>query len=206
MMTDLFCFPKRGTWLRALAGVLLGGMLAATCAVRAQPAWGLDQLMQALARNKSGHATFVEKKYIGMLDRPVESSGELIYSAPDRLEKRTLKPKPESMVLVGNTLTLERGSRRYVLALQDYPELGAFTESIRGTLAGDEKALVRVYDIALDGTEQHWTLTLRPRQPKMAAAVQSIVLQGHAAEVRSIDIEQTDHDRSVMTITPVPGP
>ena len=203
-MTDLFFFSKRGAWPRALAGVLLG--LVAACVAQAQPAWGLDQLMQALARNKSGHAAFVEKKYIAMLDRPVESSGELIYSAPDRLEKRTLKPKPESMVLVGNTLTLERGSRRYVLVLQDYPELGAFTESIRGTLAGDEKALVRVYDIALDGTEQHWTLTLRPRQPKMAAAVQSIVLQGHAAEVRSIDIEQTDHDRSVMTITPVPGP
>jgi outer membrane lipoprotein-sorting protein len=205
-MTDLFFPVKRGAWPRALAGVLLGGMLAAMCTARAQPAWGIDQLMQALARNKSGHAAFVEKKYIGMLDRPVESSGELIYSAPDRLEKRTLKPKPESMVLVGNTLTLERGPRRYVLALQDYPELGAFTESIRGTLAGDEKALARVYDIALDGTEQHWTLTLRPLQPKMAAAVQSIVLQGHAAEVRSIEIEQTDHDHSVMTITPVPSP
>lgn len=205
-MTDLFAPLTRRAGARALAGVLLGGMLAATCTVRAQPAWGLDQLMQALARNKSGHATFVEKKYIGMLDRPVESSGELIYSAPDRLEKRTLKPKPESMVLVGNTLTLERGPRRYVLVLQDYPELGAFTESIRATLAGDEKALARVYDIALNGTEQRWTLTLRPLQPKMAAAVQSIVLQGRAAEVRSIEIEQTDHDRSVMTITPVSTP
>ncbi|MGH8821614.1 MAG: LolA-related protein [Rhodoferax sp.] len=191
---------------RLLAGLVLGLTFFTVCTAQAHAAWGLDQLMQALAQNKSGRATFVEKKYISMLDRPVESSGELIYSAPDRLEKRTLKPKPESMLLQGNTLTLERGPRQYVLALQDYPELGAFTESIRGTLAGDEKALERVYDISLDGSEQGWNLTLRPLQPKMAAAVRHIVIQGRAAQIRSIEIEQTDHDRSVMTITPATAP
>ena len=60
--------------------------------------WDLDQLMRDLAQTRSGHASFVEKKSIAMLDKPVESSGELFYSAPDHLEKRTLKPKPESMI------------------------------------------------------------------------------------------------------------
>lgn len=205
-MPDLSFALNRRACTRVLARVLTGLALAATGTVQAGAAWGLDQLMQALARNKAGEATFVEKKYIAMLDRPVESSGELVYSAPDRLEKRTLQPKPESMVLVGNTLTLERGTRHYVLALQDHPELQAFTESIRGTLAGDEKALARVYGMTLEGTEAHWTLTLRPLEPKMAAAVLRIVLQGRAGQVRSVEIEQTDHDRSVMTITPAASP
>ena len=172
----------------------------------AHAAWDVDQLMQALAQNKSGRATFVEKKYIAMLDRPVESSGDLLYTAPDRLEKRTVKPKPESMVLEGNTLTVERGHRQYVLALQDYPELGAFTESIRGTLAGDQKALARIYNITLDGSEERWTLTLRPIEPKMAAAVQRVVIRGSHADLRSIEIEQADKDRSVMTITSTAPP
>lgn len=201
-MIDL---PSSGQrcWSRLLAGVSLS---LALCSVPAHAGWDVDQLMQALAQNKSGQATFVEKKYLAMLDRPLESSGELLYSAPDRLEKRTLKPKPESMVLQGNTLTIERGRRQYVLALQDYPELGAFTESIRGTLAGDQKALASIYDMTLEGTEERWTLTLHPREPKMAAAVQRVVIRGSGAELRSIEIEQADKDRSVMTITPVTLP
>ena len=75
-------------------------------------AWDLQQLMDSLAQHKSGRATFVETKRIAMLDKPVESLGELVFVAPDRLEKRTLKPKPESMIVDGDALTLERGGRR----------------------------------------------------------------------------------------------
>jgi outer membrane lipoprotein-sorting protein len=79
------------------------------------------QLMQGLAQARSGHAVFTEKKFIAMLDKPVESSGELFYRAPDRLEKRTLKPKPESMILDGDTIVIERGRQKHTLQLQDYP-------------------------------------------------------------------------------------
>lgn len=201
-MTDSL-ISRRRWWGCLLAAA---GLALALLSVPAHAAWDVDRLMQALAQNKSGRATFVEKKYIALLDRPVESSGELLYSAPDRLEKRTVKPKPESMVLQGNTLTVERGRRQYVLALQDYPELGAFTESIRGTLAGDQKALARNYDLTLDGSEERWTLTLRPIDPKMAGAVQRVVIHGSRAELHSIEIEQADKDRSVMTITPATSP
>jgi len=33
---------------------------------------------------------------LAMLERPLQSSGELLYDAPDRLEKRTLKPKAQT--------------------------------------------------------------------------------------------------------------
>lgn len=201
-MTDSL-ISRRRWWGCLLAAA---GLALALLSVPAHAAWDVDRLMQALAQNKSGRATFVEKKYIAMLDKPVESSGELLYTAPDRLEKRTVKPKPESMVLEGNTLTLERGRRQYVLALQDYPELGAFTESIRGTLAGDQKALARIYNITLEGSEERWTLTLRPIESKMAAAVQRVVIHGSHADLRSIEIEQADKDSSVMTITSTAPP
>lgn len=184
--------------LLAGAGLLLG--LIATPALAA---WDLTQLMQGLAQNKSGRASFVEKKYIALLDKPVESSGELLYTAPDRLEKRTLKPKPESMLIESGTLTVERNKRRMTLRLQDYPELVAFTESIRGTLAGDIAALRRIYNVDLEGSEERWTLTLRPVETKMLEVVQRIRIGGSRAEVKTIEIEQTDKDRSVMVIAPL---
>lgn len=186
--------PSRKIWL---AGASL---LLALCSSSAFAAWDVTQLMQGLAKNKSGRASFVEKKYIALLEAPVESSGELLYTAPDRLEKRTLKPRPESLLIEGGSLTVERGKRRMVLRLQDYPELVAFTESIRGTLAGDMVALRRVYNLDLEGSEERWTLTLRPIETKMLEVVQRIRIAGSHADVRTIEIEQTDKDRSVMVI------
>ena len=103
--------------------------------------WDIDQLMRGLAQTQSDHASFVEKKSIAMLDKPVESSGELFYSAPDHLEKRTLKPKAESMTVDGGTLVIERGRQKHRLQLQDYPELAAFIDSTRGPLADNRKTL-----------------------------------------------------------------
>jgi hypothetical protein len=188
---------------RFSAGLAAAGLLLGLLGTPALAAWDVAQLMQGLAQNKSGRASFVEKKYIALLDKPVESSGELLYTAPDRLEKRTLKPRPESMLIESGTLTVERGKRRTTLRLQDYPELVAFTESIRGTLAGDLVALRRIYNLDLEGSEERWTLTLRPIETKMLEVVQRIRIGGSRAEVKTIEIEQADKDRSVMVIAPL---
>ena len=160
----------------------------------------IDQLMQGLAQIRTGHASFVEKKYIAMLDKPVESSGELFYSAPDRLEKRTLKPKPETMILDNGTLVIERGRQKHALQLQDYPELAAVIDSIRGTLAGDRKALERNYRLSLEGGVERWTLQLLPVDEKMRAVIKHIRIAGARYVVSSIEINRADGDRSLMVI------
>lgn len=168
--------------------------------------WDIDQLMSVLAQTRSDHASFVEKKFIAMLDKPVESSGELFYSAPDHLEKRTLKPKAESMTVDGGTLVIERGRQKHRLQLQGYPELAAFIDSIRGTLAGDRKALERNYRLSLGGTSEHWTLQLLPLDEKMQAVVTRIRIVGVRDAVRSIEITQADGDSSLMLIEKLAAP
>jgi hypothetical protein len=168
--------------------------------------WGLDQLLRSLAQIRSDHAGFVEKKFIAMLDKPVESSGELFYTAPDYLEKRTLKPKPESMILDHGTLLIERGRQKRDLQLQDYPELAAFIDSIRGTLAGDRNGLEHNYRLSLEGTAEHWTLQLLPLDDKMQAVVKRIRIAGVHDAVRSIEITQSDGDSSIMLIEKLATP
>ncbi len=186
--------------LRALRHILVALVLILLPAVSHAAGWDIDQLMRGLAQTRSSHASFVEKKTIAMLDRPLESSGKLFYNAPGHLEKRTLKPKPESMIVDGDTLVIERGRQKYNLQLQDYPELAAFIDSIRGTLAGDRKALERNYRLSLDGTAEHWTLQLVPTDKKMQAVVKRIRIAGVRDTVRSIEITQTDGDSSMMLI------
>ncbi len=185
---------------------LFAALLALPSGAALAADFDLGQLMQTLAQNRGNRAVFVEKKYLAVLDKPVESSGELLYVAPGRLEKRTLKPRPESVVLDGGILTVERGKQRHQLVLQDYPEVSAFVESIRGTLAGDRKALERVYGLHLEGSPERWTLYLLPNDPKMAALVSRIRIAGTKGEVRSVEILQADGDRSVMAIDKAGAP
>ena len=179
-------------------------LLVAAAFVLAFPAaaasWDLDTLMLALSRNKVSRATFVEKKYMAMLDSPVTSSGELLFTAPDRLERRTLKPRSESAVLEGGTMTLARGQRQMVLRLDEYPAIAALTESLRGTLAGDRTALERHYTLKVEGDPSRWSLLLVPKEPRIRAFVLQIRIDGERGDVRTVEIEQSDKDRSVMTI------
>ncbi len=178
--------------------ILLVLMLSPGISIAAE--WNIDQLMLSLAEIRTDHASFIEKKSIAMLDKPVESTGELLYIAPDHLEKRTLKPRAESMTVDGSTLLIERGRQKHRLQLSDYPELAAFIDSIRGTLAGDRRALERHYKLSLEGTAAHWTLQLLPVNEKMQAVVKIIRISGAENTVRSIEITQRDGDSSLMLI------
>ncbi|MFL6604038.1 MAG: LolA-related protein [Steroidobacteraceae bacterium] len=160
----------------------------------------LEQVMSALAHRKHGHVTFVEKKYIALLERPVESSGELLYDAPDRLEKKTLKPKPESLVLEGGTVSAQRGRRHYVLDLKQYPQIVPFIESIRATLAGDRAALEQVFKVDFTGSFDHWALGLVPLDAKLARTVKEIHIEGETDVIHSVEIREADGDRSLLTI------
>ncbi len=175
-------------------------LVLCAAAAPAWAAWDLDELMRTLAASKVSRATFVEKKYIAMLDAPVTSSGELLFSAPDRMERRTLKPRAESVVLEGGSITLTRGARSMVFRLEEYPAVGALTESIRATLAGDRPSLERHYTVKLAGTEARWSLLLAPREARTRALVLEIRIDGERGEVRTVEVEQSDKDRSVMTI------
>jgi outer membrane lipoprotein-sorting protein len=158
--------------------------------------------MQLLAQNKSGKATFVEKKYIGILDQPVISTGDLSFVAPDKLEKRTRSPRPETITLDGSTLTIDRpGKNPVTISLDGHPEAAAFIESIRGTLAGDLTALQNYYTLKLIGSADQWRLTLKPKQKKLASIFDRIVISGAQGGIQTIDLEQRDGDRSEMAIT-----
>ncbi len=192
---------NRNSWFALLiaAALACGGLPA-----RAADAWGLPQLMQSLAQVKSARGTFVEHKYLSIVNTPLEYKGGLAYTAPDRLEKLTETPKAERMVLEGDKLTLENSRKqRRVVMLAEYPVIRAFVESIRSTLAGDLPTLQRYYTLTLEGKPDEWRLVLVPIEPTMLAVVKEIRISGANAHVANVEITEKEGDRSVMTITAV---
>ncbi|MEZ5644726.1 MAG: LolA-related protein [Burkholderiaceae bacterium] len=166
-------------------------------------AFGLDQLMRGLAAHPGGTVRFVETRHVAILDAPIVSTGEMTYTPPDRLEKRTLKPRPERLLLEQDTLTLERDQRRMSLRLSSRPEVMAFVDSIRDMLGGHQAALERNYLMQPQGTQQQWVLVLYPKDHEIAALVQRITVNGREGQVRSIEYLQADGDRTVIEIEPL---
>jgi outer membrane lipoprotein-sorting protein len=160
----------------------------------------LDEVLHSLAMRRHGQVSFVEQQFLSMLKRPVESYGELIYDAPNRLEKRTIEPRPETLVVDGEVATVQRGRRSHTLDLKSYPQILPFIESIRATLAGDRAALEKLFRLEFTGGETRWTLVLTPLDAQLAKTAAEIRIDGSRDDLLRVEIRQSDGDRSLMTL------
>ena len=178
-------------------------LIASCAALPAHAAFGFNELMATLAQRRSGEAKFVEQRFVSVLDQTLTYTGTLTFSAPDKLARHTLTPRPESFVVEGNQLTLQRGERVRRLTLDSVPELAAMVEAMRGTLSGDGSALQRYFKPTVQGAASRWTLTLVPLDVRLLGVVRQLRIDGFQADVRVVELQLADGDRSVMTIEPV---
>ena len=189
---------RRLCFALAACGAATGGV-----ALPARAAFGFNELMGTLAQRRSGEARFVEQRFVSVLDQTLTYTGTLSFTAPDKLARHTLTPRPESFVVEGNQLTLQRGERVRRVTLDSVPELAAMVEAMRGTLAGDGAALQRYFKPTVRGAAARWTLTLVPLDFRLLGVVRELRIDGQRADVRVVEVQLADGDRSVMTIEPV---
>lgn len=173
------------------------------CRAESAAPWGLKQLMQGFAQEKESKGRFVERKFLSVLNRPLESSGTLLFQPPSHVEKITLIPKKESLVLDRGVLTIDSQSRniKRTLVLQEYPAIWALVESIRSTLAGDLPTLEHFYKVELDGDAAHWKMRLLPLDEKMRDVILEIRIAGRASRVDSFETLEASGDHALMQVT-----
>jgi outer membrane lipoprotein-sorting protein len=163
----------------------------------------LAELMGLLAQTRSGEARFAEQRHVQGLGKPLQSSGTLSFTAPHRFARQTLLPRPEAMVVDGNQVTLTRNGRSRQMALDAVPEVALLVQAVRGTLTGDGAALRQAFKLTLNGQAAQWSLQLEPQDARLAASVSYIQVTGRRGELRGVEVQMADGDRSVMTIEPV---
>lgn len=180
-------------------------LLAATFALPARAAdFDLVALMALLAAVPAAKDSFTETKHSAVLSAPLVLKGTLAYERPDRLEKNVLAPYEEKTVIAGGSVTMENRTLQQTrtFSLASSAPVAAFVESMRATLAGDRAALERHYSVVLEGKAETWTLTLVPREKKLASLVKRIQIGGARARLKRIDVEEASGDRSVMLVGP----
>lgn len=177
-----------------------GGAASATAAA-VQSSWGLRQLMAEFARVRSASAQFTERKTMHMLTQPLVLSGRLIYIAPDHLEKITLSPTRERMIVDGDEVTLAGPNNDiHTFSLSDDPRIGGLIAGIRATLSGDLRTLDRFYIVRFSGTPAAWNLKLFPRDSALTRFVKWIDFRGKGERIETLDTEDSDGDHSEMSI------
>ncbi len=179
-------------------------VLLALCLTWPAPALALDlgTVTSQLALRKSGEARFTEQRFVSGLDAPLNASGTLSFAAPDRFARVTTEPRAESMEVQGNTLILKRGGRTRQMTLDALPEVTALIEAVRGTLTGNAQSLERHFKIRVQGNPAHWTLTMVPRDERLATQVRELKITGMAGDLRVVELWLAGGDRSVMSIDP----
>ena len=196
---------SRSGWLVLPVALAMSAMSPVFADQNPPVLWGLPQLMASMREVRSATARFSERKFDRLLKQPLLSSGTLTYVAPDQLEKQTLAPVPARLLVKADRLTVGQpdGTTR-VLSLSDYPAIGALVESTRATLAGDGATLARYYRVTMQGGASDWSLLLEPRDDRLRAYLTAIRIRGQGRTIRAIDTQETDGDRTEMTIEPEP--
>jgi outer membrane lipoprotein-sorting protein len=196
---------KRMGFFEALG--LSAGLLSSWLATAGSPSdtpWGLTDLGRALAAVTASTAEFTETKYIYVLDEPLKLEGVLLYRAPDHVRKVVSSPYPESYEASGEKLTIENpDAGRRTVSLDEHPQVRAFVEAFRATLAGDFTRLQQYYAVELEGGASRWTLRLTPLPEQISAYVSKITIRGHGPVITKVETLEKNGDLAVMDVRPI---
>jgi len=162
----------------------------------------LDDVLASLRGVSERHGTFEETKRMALLNGPLVRKGTLDYVRPDRLTMRVESPYYEKLDIAGDTLTIERRTGVTRLALASQPQVAAWVESLRATLAGDRAALTTHFDVKVEGTGSDWRMLLVPRDAALAAVVARVAIAGQGAAVVRFEIDEVKGDTSRVEIHP----
>ncbi|MCA9582658.1 MAG: hypothetical protein KC416_12745, partial [Myxococcales bacterium] len=84
------------------------------------------------------------------------------------------------------------------------PLLRSFIDGYLGLMAGDLGALSKGYALAFEGkVDGAWTLTMKPKDPRLASLIESIAMTGTGTKVSRMVLRETSGDVSTTEFSEV---
>lgn len=161
----------------------------------------LIEVLNLFSQQKKSTVDFKEEKYASFLERPVVSTGQLEYIAPDRLAKYIVEPEKISNKISGDELEIKTAHETHTINLKEHPEFSAVLTSIINVLSGNHDALKNDFNISFKGQLNSWELVLVPRDSFVHGYIDSIKMQGSHNKLSNIIVTEANKDYSVTHIT-----
>lgn len=190
-------------WRGLVVAVLLALPLPAAAQAAAPGATGdlLARVLAEVARQPLKAAPFIERRSSALTASPLESRGTLSYQPSGSVEKNTLTPIQERMIVGLDAITIQgaRGAPQ-TIRFEAQPAMAAHVHGLRALLAGDAGPLRQHFDTQLTGSFDHWELRLRPRDAAVRRGIAQIVVRGERGQVQVVETTETGGDVNELTI------
>jgi hypothetical protein len=145
---------------------------------------------------------FVEYRFSHLLKKPLRSSGTLEYRANGVLARHVESPYRESTEVEGDMVRIARdGKPERTISLARAPQLRVLLGSFRALLEGRLAPLGQDFELTLEEQAAHWTLTLRPREPRLAKHVERIDVFGSGDRPGCVEALEPDGDGALTLLS-----
>ena len=198
-------------WLVILGMLLTSAMAAASAAAPPAPCadWA-NQFQQPLTRTMVPEALrrvlavhqdqgftsrFAETKHIGLLRRPLRSTGQLVFIPRQGLYRQLNSPFQQEMLITDRAIY-----QRYAdgatetMTLTKLPAAKAFVEAFLAVFSGSWDTLHAHFYVYFSARESGWQLGLKPTHPVMAKVVSCLVLDGEQERLVALHVQETNGD------------
>ncbi|MGP1665104.1 MAG: LolA-related protein [Rhodanobacter sp.] len=162
-------------------------------------------LITTLGQPAPARTAFAEARFLQVLQKPLVVSGELSWLGGDQLERRIDQPKRETSTIADGKVTQQRdGKSARHFSLKRAPQLQVLLDSFVALLSGDAARLQQSFEITQSGSaDGQWTLTLVPRDTRVAKTVASIRIDGAGNQSHCMHMQEADGDLAVDLLGPL---
>jgi outer membrane lipoprotein-sorting protein len=185
--------------VRISAGCLIALALIVPLAAGGQTQITSAEVLQRVSREVTPEVRFREVRTTKLLKTPLVSEGKLRYAPPDRLERETLQPVRETVVIEGMQVAIERDGSQTVMSLVSGTPPAAMIQTLRAVLSGNLPELESLYRASALGSTERWTLHLEPRSGE--TPVREVRLYGKGGMVDQIEVLERGGDKTVTTLS-----
>ena len=161
----------------------------------------VSQVAAQLAQARGVRAQFVQTQTLQTLQKPLVSSGTLLFVRDQGAIWRIEQPTRMTYVMTdAGVTTLDANDKPMARGARNAAGVAQVSRMMRAMLAGDLSALYSQFSVNAQGNASRWQLKLTPAQPQLAQALRGLELAGDTY-VRSIRIRSANGDETRIDFT-----
>jgi hypothetical protein len=198
-------------WLVMLGLMLTSAMAAESAAAPPAPCADWDSRFQspltrtmvpealrhilAVHQGQGFTSRFAETKHIGLLRRPLHSTGQLVFIPRQGLYRHLNSPFQQEMLITDSAINQRYASgATETMALATLPAAKAFVEAFLAVFSGSWDTLHTHFHVYFAAHGATWQLGLKPAHAVMAKLISCLLLDGEQERLVALHVQETNGD------------
>jgi Outer membrane lipoprotein carrier protein LolA-like len=140
-------------------------------------------------------AAFEEEKKIPILQRPLRSTGQLIFLPQKGLYRRLITPFRQELLITPTAVQQrDHDGRVEAMVFDKLPFAKALVEGLLTVFSGSWESIHSHFQVYFSSTEPQWQLGLSPKDTIMSQIISCLILEGENHQVQGLWVHETNGD------------